>query len=108
MTEVDHHDQEALVALEPETGAMLAVVRFIRLRDDPAVAEVPEAVVDDWQRRGLGTELLHALTARAREEGVERFGASVLEGNRPMLELLRDLGGVRVTRREGGVVWSSS
>ena len=60
--------------------------------------------MDDWQGRGLGTALLLELAARARDEGVERFSAVVLADNTPMLELLRGLGGVRVTGRERGVV----
>lgn len=60
--------------------------------------------MDDWQGRGLGTALLVELTARAREEGVQRFSAVVLTDNKPMLELLRGLGGVRVTGRDRGVV----
>lgn len=104
LTEVDHHAHEALVALDPKTGVGVGVARFIRSPADPAVAELAIAVVDDWQGRGLGTELLHELAARASEEGVRRFSASVLEGNRPMLDLLRDLGDVDVLDRELGVV----
>jgi GNAT superfamily N-acetyltransferase len=104
LTEVDHHAHEALVALDPRTGAGVGVARFIRSSADPAVAEIAIAVVDDWQGRGLGTELLHELAARAREEGVRRFSALVLERNTPMLHVLRDLGDVHVLDREQGVV----
>jgi RimJ/RimL family protein N-acetyltransferase len=85
LTEVDHHAHEALVALDPRTGAGVGVAGFIRSSADPAVAEIAIAVVDDWQGRGLGTELLHELAARAREEGVRRVSAFVLERNPPML-----------------------
>jgi RimJ/RimL family protein N-acetyltransferase len=104
LTEVDHHLHEALVALDPKTGAIVGVARFVRLPDDPVVAELGIAVVDDWQGRGLGTELLNQLAARAREKGVKRFSAFVLQGNKPMLDLLRDLGDVRVVGRDQGVV----
>ena len=104
LTEVDHRTHEALVAVDPATGQGLGVARFIRSPDDPTVAEVAVAVADDWQNRGVGTALLHELAARAREEGVERFSASVLAENRPMMELLRHLGDVRVIARDHGVV----
>jgi protein lysine acetyltransferase len=55
----------------------------VRSSTDPRVAEVAVAVVDSWQGRGLGTALLDAIAARAREEGVERFTASVLANNSP-------------------------
>lgn len=104
LTEVDHHTHEALAAVDPDTGEGLGIARFIRSPDDAAIAEIAVAVVDDWQRRGLGTALLHALAARAREEGVERFSAVVLAENEPILQLLRGLGDVRVTGRDHGVV----
>lgn len=103
-TSVDHHRHEALVAVDPQGGEGLGVARFIRSADDPETAEVAVAVVDEWQGRGLGTELLHELAARAREEGVERFSASVLIGNEPMLELLRELGDAHVTEVGQGVL----
>ncbi len=104
LTEVDHHTHEALAALDATDGEPLGVARFIRGRDDPRVAEVAVAVVDEWQGRGLGTELLRQLTARARAEGVAHFSAFVLEENRLMLELLDELGDARVVSRDGGVV----
>jgi RimJ/RimL family protein N-acetyltransferase len=104
LTEVDHHDHEALVAVEPDTDRGIGVARFVRSADDPEVAEVAVAVADDWHNRGVGGTLLHRLTERAREEGIRRFSGSVLEENRPMLELLRELGDVEVRDRAAGAV----
>jgi GNAT superfamily N-acetyltransferase len=104
LTEVDHHTHEALVASDPKTGEGLGVARFIRSASDATVAEVAVTVVDDWQGRGLGTELLHELADRAREEGVKCFNATVLDSNRAMLEVFRELADVKVTGRDAGVV----
>ena len=104
LTEVDHHAHEALIASDPSTGEGIGVARFIRSATDPAVAEVAIAVLDDWQGHGLGTALLEALAARAREEGVEHFTASVLTQNSAMLDLLRRLGDTTVVDRAAGVV----
>jgi RimJ/RimL family protein N-acetyltransferase len=104
LTEVDHRDHEALVALEPATGHGIGVARFVRSPNDPELAEVAVAVADSWQGRGAGTVLLHRLTERAREEGVRRFSAEILAENRPMLDLIDDLGEVRVTDRAQGAM----
>jgi RimJ/RimL family protein N-acetyltransferase len=101
LTEVDHHAHEALLATDPRTGEGLGVTRFIRTATDPRVAEVAVAVVDSWHGRGLGTALLEALAARAREEGVERFIGSVLAGNPQMLRLLRGFGALATDRAAG-------
>jgi RimJ/RimL family protein N-acetyltransferase len=104
LTEVDHHSHEALLAIDPRTRQGIAVGRFVRSPDNPQVAEVAVAVVDDWQARGLATTLLHDLTHRAREEGIERFTASVLSGNTAAVELFQHVAGARVERTEHGVV----
>jgi GNAT superfamily N-acetyltransferase len=104
LTEVDHHDHEALLAIDPETRNGLGVARFVRSREDPAVAEVAVAVADDWQGRGLGTALLHDLAGRAREEGIRRFSASVLAENSAVIEMVFKLGDAQVTSRHDGVV----
>ena len=103
-TEVDHHDHEALIATDTATGEGIAVARFIRSTADPRAAELAIAVVDSWQGRGVGTALLGILVERAREEGIERFTGMVLADNRPMLELLKDIGGLQILAREYGVV----
>ena len=104
LTEVDHHDHEALVAVEPGTERGIGVARFVRSEDDPELAEFAVAVADDWHRRGVGSELLHRLADRAREEGIRRFSGSILEENRPMLELADELGDVQVRDRAAGAV----
>src|SRR5829696_1288986 len=55
LTQVDHDDHEALVALD-DAGAIVAVARYVRTA--PGEAEPAVVVADDWQRRGLGGRLL--------------------------------------------------
>ncbi len=104
-TEIDHHDHEALGALDPVDGRGLGVARYIRHAEDHDGAEVAVTVVDEWQRRGLGTELLRRLVDRARQEGIRHFTALVAADNAAVLGLLREsLVGVRVTDRGSGAV----
>ena len=88
--EVDHVDHEALV-------------RFIRLPDQPGTAEVGVTVVDAWQGRGLGSALLARLSEHALQSGIEYFTAEVLAENRTVLALLPGLGQVE-TESRGPVV----
>jgi len=87
--DVDHHDHEAVAAIDLDTGAGIGVARFIRDHDEPDVAEVSVAVVDDHQGRGLGAVLLGSIARRAREEGIRRQRATVLADNSRMLKLIR-------------------
>jgi GNAT superfamily N-acetyltransferase len=89
-TRVDHHDHEALVALDAATGAGVAVARYVRT--GPGRAEPAVAVADDWQGRGVGTALLDALAERAYECGIRCFEATVLATNAQAIGLLEGLG----------------
>ena len=103
LTDVDHHDHEALVALASAPGEpdIVGVARFIRVND--GVAECAIAVADDWQGRGVGTELLDRLVERARDEQIDRFTALVLAENAEAMRLLERLGDT-VQRRVGSQV----
>ena len=70
----------------------LGVARFVRLPDEPNVAEAAVVVVDDYQNRGLGHLLLLRLVAAARERGVMRFRATTLADNPAARALMEDLG----------------
>ena len=92
LTEVDHHDHEAIGALSPADGRGVGIARYIRDPGDPEAAEIAVTIADDWQGRGLGTELLARLSDRARQEGICRFTATVAYGNAAMATLLQNMG----------------
>jgi GNAT superfamily N-acetyltransferase len=104
LTELDHRDHEAIVALDETSGEAVGVARFVRSPDMRSDAEAAVTVVDDWQGRGVGTLLLEVLAARAREEGITRFTALLLATNHEMIELFEGLGAVHVVDREGGAL----
>lgn len=104
LTEVDHHDHEALVALVASTREPAGVGRYIRIDDEPEIAEVAVAVPDAWQGRGVGTELLARLAERAREENVSTFRATCLSDNIEALHVLESLGPERPLGSGAGVI----
>ena len=82
LVHVDAADHVALVATEAaEPDVIVAVVRFVRLEHDPTAAEFSIAVCDEYQRTGLGTELMYVLAAEARAVGVRRFVGTILAEN---------------------------
>ena len=67
-------------------------------------AEIAVAVVDLWQRRGVGRRLLEELTSVAARLGVAELRGTVLPDNHAMLALVRKvLPGVRLTREDDAV-----
>ncbi len=100
-THVDHHDREALVALDG--AAIVGVGRYDRLpgTDD---AEVAFVVGDAWQGDGVGSRLLAHLVRRGRAEGLRAFLADTLLENRRMREVFAHSGLVTGSASDGGVV----
>jgi GNAT superfamily N-acetyltransferase len=104
LTQLDHHDHEAMIAVDELTGEGIGIARYVRDPRRPEVAELALTVTDDWQGRGVGTLLLEVICARAREGGITRFAALMLAANRTMMDLLEQLGPVRIVDRDVSTV----
>ena len=95
-SEVDQRDHVAWIALDasnPEHPG-LGIARFIRLKEEPTVAEMALTVIDGCQRRGLGRILLAVLYLSAEAQGIQMLRAVVAGENTTMLEWLHSLGAV--------------
>src|SRR5689334_3448593 len=82
-TEIDGHNEAAIVATTGTRGRIVGVARYFRL--GPTSAEVAFVVEDAYQGRGIGHRLMDRLTALALEEGIDEFIAYVRPGNTPMI-----------------------
>lgn len=100
LTDVDGERHAAVCARIG--GDPVGIARLIRTGE--CGAEIAVAVVDLWQRRGVGRRLLEELTAVAARLGVAELHGEVLPGNRAMLALVRKvLPGVRLIRDDDTV-----
>lgn len=91
LSEIDFRDHVGIV-LTVGTGSderLIAVARYVRVASGAESAEIAFTVADDYQHRGAATLLLRELVAIARERGVRKFVALVLDDNRQMLEVFR-------------------
>ena len=93
LVDVDHRDHEAIVAIDPVSGELVGVTRYIRSEEDHELAEVAVTVADHWQGHGLGRALLERLTYLARRAGIRRFGALIQRDNLPSRGLAAGAGG---------------
>ncbi|CAM5783022.1 GNAT family N-acetyltransferase [Castellaniella caeni] len=99
-TRIDYDREVALVATvqvpNPENRGLLRerIVGFAHyLRNaDGQGAEYALVIADDWQRRGLGAELMGSLIRVARTQGLSYIEGIVLATNRAMLALMTSLG----------------
>ena len=93
LTEVDGRDHSAFVCVlrdHPQEG--VGVARWIRLPDDPEVAEGAVTVVDRYHGLGVGRTLLYVLGRDAISKGIRAFRAWIVGENAPMLSILLELG----------------
>ena len=102
---VDYKDRFAIVATTHKPGSrerIVGVARYDRATQTD-IAEVAVAVIDEFQRRGLGSMLLAELARVARSHGIRSFQLIVLPENREMLGLLHKMGWIHQAKVVGGV-----
>jgi L-amino acid N-acyltransferase YncA len=103
LSRFDNADRFAWCAFIGEEGEHtgIGLARYVRLVDEPGVAEFAVTVIDAYQHRGLGGILLARLVESAREAGLEMLRGYVGRGNRAMLALARKLGASVVAENQG-------
>jgi acyl-CoA hydrolase/GNAT superfamily N-acetyltransferase len=104
MVNIDYEHEMTIVGVTGEIGSekIIAVGRYI-VDQKSNFAEVDFAVQAHWQRKGVGTFLVHYLAEIARSRGVTGFMAYVLAANRRMLSVFHKLGYVIHSSLEDGV-----
>lgn len=97
---IDFVSQVALVAVVEEAGrdAIVGAGRYIVTQ--PNRAELAFAVIDEYQRQGIGKALMRHLAAIACEAGLEEVFAEVLPDNVAMLKVFEQ-SGYSVTTKGG-------
>ena len=90
---LDYAREMALVAVIEADGEpkQLGVARYV-INPDGRSCEFAIVVGDETQNMGLGSRLMTALFAAARDHGLAAMEGLVLADNRPMLTLMEDLG----------------
>ena len=105
LTSVDQRDHVAIGAsiespdLKTERG--VGVARFVRLEGSSGTAEAAITVVDDMQRKGVGTLLLVELLRAAKARGIRTLRAEVLADNDTMRMILERAGARKVPAESG-------
>ncbi len=95
LTQIDYGRAMAFVALEPETGELMGVVR-IHADPDGERAEFAVMVRSDLKGRGLGWALMELIIEYGRTIGLKVIHGEVLRHNKTMLAMCRSLGFAQV------------
>ncbi len=94
LANINPQQDAALAGTLEENGTeqIVAVVRFSRANPSDPVAEIAMVVRDDLQQQGLGTYLTQKITQMARSMGVQKFVASIIPENHPVVRVFEKLG----------------
>lgn len=96
---IDHHDREAVAAVEG--GEVVGMAEYARAPGLPT-ANMAIVVADSWQRQGLGTRLVAALASRAVAAGIYGFAVDIQGDNYGALRLFKRVApGVRMVFSAG-------
>jgi acetyltransferase len=93
-TQIDYDREMALIAVMNEhtpDAHILGVVRYVS-NPDKQSCEFALTVADDWQKKGIGRQLMQKLMTVARDRGIEIMEGEVLSRNSKMLRLCERLG----------------
>jgi acyl-CoA hydrolase/ribosomal protein S18 acetylase RimI-like enzyme len=90
---IDYAREVSIVATIPqdEREIIVGLGQYLLL-PDTHVAEIAFVVGDEYQNKGIGSELLSYLTLLAKKQGLLGFTAEVLVENLPMLHLFEKMG----------------
>jgi acyl-CoA hydrolase/GNAT superfamily N-acetyltransferase len=90
---IDYTKEMVILAVIPEgEKETLAGLGQYSINEGTHTADVALVVKDEFQNRGIGTELLNYLTQLAKRQGLHGFTAEVLAENKPMLHLFEKAG----------------
>jgi acetyltransferase len=92
-TQIDYDREMALIAVAAKDGREeeVGVTRYIT-NPDGTSCEFAIVVDDEWQKYGLGRQLMMQLIEVARSRGLATMSGDILADNRPMLALAASLG----------------
>ncbi len=92
-TQLDYNRELALIAVQEKAGEEieLAVARYV-MNPDGESCEFALVVADEWQHRGIGSQLMTRLMEAAQEQGFNSMDGEILADNNKMLELVKSLG----------------
>lgn len=93
-TDVDDRDNVAIVVETQPQQSEPELIGVARYHNDRSTnfAEIAFLIRDDWQRHGVGTELIKHLIDIAKQNGIGGFTAEVLTINTPMFSVFERSG----------------
>ena len=92
LTTLDGWNHYAIGMEERQTHRGVAIIRLVRASHSETEAEVAITIIDEYQKKGLGTFLMNLIFLAASERKIERLSFTFLPGNEGILRLIQKAG----------------
>ncbi len=101
---IDYTKEMVILATVEQEGAevVIGVGQFV-VAEGTLTAQVALVIKDDYQHKGLGTQLLSYLAYIAKRQGLVGFKADILPENKHVLYLLEQIGHIKEKKFSSGV-----
>lgn len=95
LVNVDNYNHLAIgaVDLNKSHDVGIALIRYIRDKNDPSKAEVALTVIDEYQNKGIGTHLYNEMLEYASKNGIKLLVNCVMKENTALLNILEKICG---------------
>lgn len=92
-TQIDYDREMAFIAIinENNKDKNIGVARYI-INPNQESCEFALVVADEWQGKGVGTELMRKLSKHAKVQGLKVMRGDITANNLKMLQLVKELG----------------
>lgn len=106
LTKIDYKNEMAIVAevKKEELREVIAVARIVRDKDTDA-AEFAIIIADEWQGKGLGSEMTNFMISIAKEMKFEKLYALLYSHNQQMQEIFSKKG-FAIKKAEGNTSYA--
>lgn len=100
LTELDGWNHYA-IGVEEMNGHHrgVAIIRLVRSGENPVEAEIAITIIDEYQKKGLGTFLMDLIFLAAMERNIHRLSFTFLPQNEGIIHLI-DKAGAKYTREQ--------
>ena len=105
LTNLDYSSHFALCVhdLRREYPHGAGIARYIKLKDEPATAEIAITILDEYQRKGLGSILFDMLKNTAKNNGINKFVGYAFKDNKATI-LMFEKRGAKKYNEDGSVI----
>lgn len=78
----EDYAQQLTLVVEKDNKEILAMIKLVRIENNPSLAQFIVVVKDKWQGQGIGSKLMDLMIEIAKSENIKKIYANMLKDNK--------------------------